>query len=163
MDGRRIFRTLAVSIAGLAGAIQAQAPQTPTINAPNGTPPGLQAVAPNGTPAAVTGGLSIPGGFTLAINGNFTPGFFHDVNWLNTVTSQTQTFVFGAGVFSITATQILVTIPQNLFATAVASAQPVTVTVTESPLTNFHPTSASATFTINPLGCGYFRTTAKYS
>jgi hypothetical protein len=134
-----------------AAAFQLSA-QTPTINPPNGNPPGLQSGLPGGIaslPAAITSGTFLPNGFTLFINGSFTPGNFLNVTWLNTVTNQPATFGIEDGVLSITATQIQVAVPQALFSTLVASAQAVTITVTEQ-VSGSPPTTAAATYTINP-------------
>ena len=144
MNGRSIWRRLAaVSAAALALALVSQA--QPVINPPTGTPPGLQAVSPHGNVAAITSGVNIPSGFTLLINGSFQPGILQNVTWVNTITTQSQSFGIGNGITGVSASQISVLIPPSLFFSVVATPQPVTIAVNE---TGFP--AATATFTINP-------------
>lgn len=150
MQGSRIVRTLAVCTVVFAAASQLQG-QTPVINSPTGNPPGLQS-GTGASPtvgAAITSAANLPNGFTLFINGTFSPGIFQNVTWFNTVTNQSATFTISNGVLSNTASQIQIRVPPTLFSTVVTTPQAVTITVTENPLV-IPPTSASATFTINP-------------
>jgi len=94
--------------------------------------------------AAITSGTPLAT-FTLYVNGTFNIANPPSVTWLNTVTNATQTFSIGSGIFSNSATQIVVTIPSALFSALVASAQTVNITVTELTVnSNVSP------FTLNP-------------
>jgi hypothetical protein len=118
--------------------------QPPTISS-------LQSSVSLGVPYDVTGitsGTALAGGgFFLFVNstaGDFVPANLQNVTWLNTSTN-TATQVFPPNGLVTTATQIIVFVPNALFATPVANPVSVTITVHETTRT-----SNSATFTINP-------------
>ena len=104
--------------------------QVPTITSVQAFPAG-----PNNPPVTgITSGTPLPNGFSLFINGTFSPlDVAPTVTWLGTSVS----------VVSFRSTQIEVTIPNTLFTTPVAH---VTVTVTE--ITG--ASSSDTTFAINP-------------
>jgi hypothetical protein len=120
--------------------------QPPTISS-------LQSSFSPGQPYDVTGitsgTLLSSGGFYLFVNsasGDFDITAFRDVTWLDTSTSvATQLFPPVGMPGTLTANQIMVFIPNALFATLVANPVPVTITVHE-----ITRTSNAATFTINP-------------
>src|ERR1035438_2887312 len=118
--------------------------QPPTISS-------LQSSVSLGVPYDVTGitsGTALAGGgFFLFVNstaGDFVPANLQNVTWLNTST-KTATQVFPPNGLVTTATQIIVFVPNALFATPVANPVSVTITVHETTRT-----SNAATFTINP-------------
>src|ERR1039458_4905599 len=116
---------------------------TPTIT-------GLDSSVVGGSPGsspvtAITSGSIPAGGFTLYINGAFSPRSFANVTWApagGTPTVFTNTF---APTVTASFTQLSLTIPATLYQTLVSSQVAVTVTVAE--LTGV---SNGATFTINP-------------
>jgi hypothetical protein len=148
MKAYRTYRALAwiILFATASGAYAA----TPSINAPDATPPGLQvgtgsAVLPN-APPAVTVNSNLPNGFILFINGQFNPESINTVNWNNPATN--QQVMLSPSIAS--STQLQVVIPPDLFTFTPppTAAEQVTITVTEQVSTL---TSNPATFTINPL------------
>ncbi len=148
MKAYRTCRALAwiILFATISGAYAA----TPTINAPDATPPGLQVgtgstVLPN-APPAVTVNSNLPNGFILFINGQFNPESVNTVTWNNPATN--QQVMLSPSVAS--STQLQVVIPPDLFTFTPPPTAPeqVTITVTEQVSTI---TSNPATFTINPM------------
>jgi len=101
----------------------------------------LQAIAPSNVTAITSGTTLVGGGMRLYINGNF-PNTFQNVTWTNTSTNVATTFV---GNVSVTTTQLILTIPNALFAALVSG--PVTVNVT---VQDNIGVSNIAHFTINP-------------
>jgi hypothetical protein len=101
----------------------------------------FQSDSPSNVTAITSGTPLQNGGFELFINGAFL-NMFQNVTWKNTSTGVST--VFATNV-AITSTQLIVNIPNALFATVVTS--PVTVNVTVQDNTGI---SNIAIFTINP-------------
>ena len=149
MKAYRTLRALAwiILFSTASGAYAA----TPSINAPNATPPGLQVGTGStvfaNTPPAVTVNSNLPNGFTLFINGQFNASATNTVSWNNPATNQQVVLVPSI----VTASQIQVVVTSDLFTFAPppTAAEPVTIIVVEqfSGSTSSNP----ATFTINPM------------
>lgn len=137
-----VFR-LSACIIVCGGAFLAQA--QPSINPPNGNPPGVQAIAPGGRVPAITAGSFVPNGFILLINGSFNPQNSVTVSWTNPTLNQSASLPINSN----TSTQISVTVPPDLIPSSATAPEPVTITVTESNVSSQFP-PATATFTINP-------------
>src|ERR1035441_4450295 len=139
---RRISVKLILLLATVAASVGWGQP--PTISS-------LQSSTSLGVPYDVTGitsGTNVSGGgFFLFVNstaGDFVPANFLNVTWLDTSTNTTTPLLPPNGLVT-TATQIIVFVPNALFATPVANPVSVTIVVHET-----GRTSNSATFTINP-------------
>ncbi|MBZ5728150.1 MAG: putative Ig domain-containing protein [Acidobacteriia bacterium] len=148
---RRRFRKLSQLLLLAAAAIPLGA-QTPAISSLASTP--VFGIAPVSCllPAGITVGATLnqvnAAGFTLCINGTFTPTLFQSVTWAPAIGTPTVFTVQNTEALQTAASQIALIIPATLW-NSVANVGNVTITVAEFLPAANQPRTSTAQFRVN--------------